>query len=407
MGTLHARRSNLLSALLGGVVAVALGAILIVTGALHGTTTTRTVVEQLPLASGRSTGATGTGGLSINDIYRRVSPGVAFVQAKVIQSSDSPFGQQQQQGIATGSGFVWDGAGHVVTNAHVVEGAGPGDVQVRFGTGQFVSASIVGRDVSSDIAVLKIDPTKVKLTQIPVGESGRLEVGDPVVAIGNPFGYDDTVTQGIVSALQRQIEAPNNFQIDNVIQTDAAINPGNSGGPLLNSAGQIIGINSQIATTGSNGSVGIGFAIPIDLAKGLVPTLISKGSVQHAYVGVTTTDVTPQLSGQLGLPVSQGALIQDVVPSGPADRAGLRGGAPRADLGLSVGGDIIVAVAGKPVHSAADIAGLIAPYKPGQQITISYYRGKTERTATVTLANRPASAPSGSGGGGGQPPLIP
>src|SRR5204863_9791101 len=223
------------------------------------------------------------GGLTVGDIYKKTAPGVAYIQATIVQTTPTPFGfPEQQPGEATGSGFVLNGDGYIATNAHVVSGAK--DIQVSFGKGDPVPAKLVGKDLSTDLAVIKVDPSKLKLTPLTLGDSGTLRVGDPVVAIGNPFGFDDTVTTGIVAALGREIQAPNNFSIDHTIQTDAAINPGNSGGPLIDQHGHVVGVNSQIATGGSSkGSVGIGFAIPINLAKKVLPALIKNGKVPHAY----------------------------------------------------------------------------------------------------------------------------
>jgi S1-C subfamily serine protease len=258
-----------------------------------------------------------------------------------------------------------------------------------------VPAKVVGKDVSTDLAVIKVDPTKVKLTPLPLGSSSALKVGDPVVAIGNPFGFDDTVTTGIVSALGREIQAPNNFSIDHTIQTDAAINPGNSGGPLLDQQGRVVGINSQIATGGDGkGSVGIGFAIPIDLAKKVFPALIKTGRVPHAYIGVTTAALSPTIVQDLNLPADGGALIQAVEPGSPADKAGLRAGKTQTAGNLIAGGDLIVGVDGKPVATPSDVAAAIGDDKPGDQVTIEFYRGREKRTVTVTLADRPAKAPS-------------
>jgi S1-C subfamily serine protease len=407
------RSSNLASGVLGGVVAVVIGAILLATGAIH-TGGDKTVVEQVGSSSARPAAQISAGGHTIGQIYKQVSPGVAFIQSKVTQQSSNPFGfPDQQQGLATGSGFVIDKRGYVVTNAHVIDGATPGTVQVSFLSGQPVPAKIVGKDVSSDLAVLKVDPSKVKLVPLELGDSSKVQVGDPAIAIGNPFGYDDTVTSGIISALQRHIQAPNNFSIDNVLQTDAAINPGNSGGPLLNASGQVIGINSQIATNGqSNGNVGIGFAVPINLAKQIVPKLISNGSVQHPYLGITTASVAPPIAQDLHLPVNQGALVQDVVQGGPADKAGLQAGNQQTPDGVTAGGDLIVGLDGKPIKKPDDIATAIANDKPGQQVKITFYRGSSKRTVTVTLGNRPQTAPSdsgsqGGGGGGGLLPQVP
>jgi len=388
------RNANVISGMVGGAVAVAIGAILIATGAID-THETKTVVQQSPITQPASD--TKSSGLTVSDIYKKVGPGVAFIQADVVESNSSPFGfPQQQRGTATGSGFVLDKQGFVLTNAHVVNGGS--NIQVRFGHGDPVGAKLVGKDLSTDLALVKVDPSKVKLDPLPLGDSSKLKVGDPAVAIGNPFGFDDTVTTGIISALQRQINAPNGFSIDNVIQTDAAINPGNSGGPLLNAGGQVVGINSQIATGGSgNGSVGIGFAIPINTAKTVIPQLKSSGKVEHAYIGVTTAQVSPQAANDLNLPTSHGALVQNAVKGGPADKAGIKAGHTQtnAEGGLVAGGDMIVKVAGRTVTKPDDISAAIADKKPGDKIQISFYRGKSLKTVTVTLGTRPSKLPSG------------
>jgi S1-C subfamily serine protease len=214
------------------------------------------------------------------------------------------------------------------------------------------------------------------------------------VAIGNPLGFANTVTTGIVSALGRNIQAPNDFTIAHAIQTDAAINPGNSGGPLIDANGRVIGINSQIATSGgSKGSVGIGFAIPVDLAKTVIPSLIKNGKVEHAYMGVTTTSVTPDIAKALRLPQSDGALVQSVAAGSPASKAGIKAGTRQVQGGLVAGGDLIVGVDGRPVHTPDDISAAIADNKPGDQVQVQFYRGSTKRSVTVTLGNRPNKAP--------------
>jgi S1-C subfamily serine protease len=385
-----------LSGVLGGLVVAVIGAILLATGAID-TGKDKTIVEhQSPLA-GRAEAGTSSeaaGGLTVGDIYKKVAPGVAFIQATIVETTPSPLGfPEQQRGQATGSGFVLNAGGYIATNAHVVSGAK--DVQVSFGDGDPTPAKVVGKDPSTDLAVIKVNPSKVKLTTIPLGDSDKLRVGDPVVAIGNPFGFDDTVTTGIVSALGREIQAPNNFSIDHTIQTDAAINPGNSGGPLLDQQGRIVGINSQIATGGGNkGSVGIGFAIPINLAKKVFPELIKTGKVPHAYIGITTAPLTPTLVQDFNLPADKGALVQAVEPGSPAAKAGLRAGKTQTSDQLIAGGDLIVAVDGKPVLKPEDIATAIGNDKPGDQVTIQFYRGRVKKTVTVTLADRPAKAPS-------------
>jgi S1-C subfamily serine protease len=390
-------RSNLLAGVLGGLVVAVLAAVLLGTGAIDSGKTTTVVERQAPLASGGSSGAASAeaaGGLTVNDIYRKAAPGVAFIQATIVQTTPSLFGfPEQQRGETTGSGFVLNGDGYIATNAHVVSGAK--DIQVSFGKSTPVAAKVVGKDPSTDLAVIKVDPARTKLTPLTLGDSGKLRVGDPVVAIGNPFGFDDTVTTGIVSALGREIQAPNNFSIDHTIQTDAAINPGNSGGPLLDQHGRVVGVNAQIATGGtSKGSVGIGFAIPIDLAKKVLPALIKNGRVPHAYIGVTTAPTDPTIVRDLNLPVSRGALVQAVEAGSPAAKAGLRAGNTTTSTSLVAGGDLIVGVNGKSIATPSDISAAIANSKPGDSVTIEFYRGRAKRSVAVTLADRPAKAPA-------------
>jgi S1-C subfamily serine protease len=393
-------RSNFLAGIFGGLIVAVVGAVLLATGAIDTGTTTTVVRSQAPLVSSGSgsssqQAAAETGaGLTVGDIYKKTAPGVAYIQATIVQTTPGPFGlPNQQPGEATGSGFVLNDQGYIATNAHVVSGAK--DVQVSFGKSNPVPAKVVGKDLSTDLAVIKVDPSKVKLTTLPLGDSSSLRVGDPVVAIGNPFGFDDTVTTGIVSALGREIQAPNNFSIDHTIQTDAAINPGNSGGPLLDQHGRVIGINSQIATGGSSkGSVGIGFAIPINLAKQVLPTLIKSGKVPHAYIGITTAPLSPTVVHDFNLPVSKGALVQAVEPGSPAEKAGLRAGKTTTATSLIAGGDLIVGVNGKAINTPSDIANAIATTKPGDQVKVDYYRGHTKSSVSVTLADRPAKAPS-------------
>ncbi len=372
-------------------------AVLLGTGAIDTGKTTTVVQPQAPLASGgaseKATAEAG-GGLTVGDIYKKTAPGVAYIQATIVQTTPTPFGfPEQQPGEATGSGFVLNQNGYIATNAHVVSGAK--DVHVSFGKSDPVPAKVVGKDLSTDLAVIKVDPSKVKLTPLPLGDSSTLRVGDPVVAIGNPFGFDDTVTTGIVSALGREIQAPNNFSIDHTIQTDAAINPGNSGGPLLDQHGRVVGINSQIATGGSSkGSVGIGFAIPINLAKQVLPALIKSGRVPHAYIGITTAPLSPTIVQDFNLPVSKGALVQAVEPGSPAAKAGLRAGKTTTASSLIAGCDLIVSVDGKTINTPSDIASAIATAKPGDHVRIEYYRGRARRSVILTLADRPAKAPS-------------
>jgi len=394
--------SNILSGVIGGLIVLVIGAVLIATNLID-TGDTKTVVRQVTTT--QPTGNTsGSEGRTVRQIYEQEGKGVAFITANGVTSeSESPFGLPQQ-GTATGSGFVIDKDGYIVTNAHVVEGAD--SVTVSFSeNGEAVPAEVKGVDRSTDVAVLKVDPSKVEnITPIPLGDSSKSQVGDPVIAIGNPFGLSRTVTTGIVSGLQRQIQAPNGFTISNVIQTDAAINPGNSGGPLLDANGRVIGINSQIQTGGGQGSVGIGFAVPINTVKDELSKLKAGESVERAYLGVQMQRVDSQLAEDLNLPVDHGALIVSVTPDSPADKAGLRGGRTGTAQGVAAGGDLIVAVDGRETTTEDAVANEIAAHKPGDRVEITYYRGTDKRTATVTLDKRPANADtsgSGSGGGGG------
>jgi S1-C subfamily serine protease len=386
--------SSLLAGAAGGLLVLAIGAVLIATGVIDTSGDTREVardssgdappIETSDAAEGRRT---------VNAIYREEGRGVVSVEAEgVSSSSDSPFGLPDQGGTASGSGFVVDEDGTILTNAHVVEGAD--QVRVRFGEdGDAVDAEVVGEDADSDLAVLKVDPEGLDLVALPLGDSSAAQVGDPVIAIGNPFGVGRTVTTGIVSAVDRQIKAPSGFQIDNALQTDASINPGNSGGPLLDAQGRVIGINSQIATGGGGGgSVGVGFAVPIDTVKKLLPELRRGEEIERAYFGIEMADVTEDTAAKLDLPVEDGALIQSVEPGTAAADAGLRGGRPTADAdGVLAGGDLLTEVDGERIEAPADVAAAIADDGPGDEVEVTYYRGEDERSTTVTLGERPAS----------------
>src|SRR5215218_1059972 len=394
--------ANILSGLLGGLVVLLLGAVLIATDVID-TGDDRTVVREAPMTQTTSDDGEGR---SVRDIYRQEARGVVFVEADGVSSEESIFGTPNE-GTATGSGFVVDKDGTIITNAHVVSGAD--SVSVSFSeNGDAIDAEVKGVDASTDLAVLKIDPGEVEnLVAMPLGDSSHVAVGDPVVAIGNPFGFTRTVTTGIVSALQRQIEAPNGFPIKNVIQTDASINPGNSGGPLLDAEGRVIGINSQIATGGSQGSVGIGFAVPINTVKKLLPTLKRGEDVERAYLGVTVIGVTDELARDLNLAADEGALVQSVAKDSPADKAGLQVGNTTTGDGVVAGGDLIVEIDGKKVTSSEDVPAAILDKKPGDQVKVTFYRGDDRKTVEADLAKRPKSLDSQSSdqGGGGVPGL--
>ena len=355
--------------------------------------TTTTLVQQAPFGA-TSNANDGDAGLTAGDIYKRDAPGVVFVRSQIVQRTQSPFDfglPQEQQGEATGSGFVVDQAGTILTNAHVVNGATK--VTVQFQNKQSVEAKVLGKDESTDLALLKVDPKGLKLTPLTLGSSKGVEVGDPAIAIGNPFGLERTLTTGVISAVQRTIQAPNNFEIDDVLQTDAPINPGNSGGPLIDATGKVIGINSQIATggNGSQGSVGIGFAVPIDTAKQIIPDLKQSGRVDRGYLGIQSVTVDKTLK-DLNLPVGRGALVQSVAPGGPADKAGIRAGDLPATLDnhpIQLGGDIIIKVAGKEIRTKNDLEVAVADRKSGDRVKVTLWRAGKVKTVDVTLGERP------------------
>jgi S1-C subfamily serine protease len=394
-------RSSFGSALLGGAVVAVVGAVLLLTGAVKSSGGGTTTIEQTaaaPIVS--KTSEEGNGGNTVDQIYKADGNGVAFIESSIPPEESAeafnPFGESESQGggTATGSGIVLDSEGHILTNNHVIEGADKIEVKLGASDKEY-TAEVVGTDPASDLALLKVSAPSSELTPLTLGDSSKMEVGDPVVAIGNPFGLDRTVTSGIVSALQRQIQAPNGFSIDNVIQTDAAINPGNSGGPLINGAGEVIGINSQIETggNGADGNVGIGFAIPINTAKEVITELETKGTVEHAYLGIQGGTITPELADDLNLPVKEGVLIASVEPGGPAAKAGLQGGNTQATIGGSeivLGGDVITEADGKKITNMEQIIELVGEKKVGEEVTLKYVRDGKEKTATVKLGKRPA-----------------
>jgi S1-C subfamily serine protease len=391
------------SALLGGAVVAAFGWVAIATGLIEAQSDSSATVAA-PLAPPIDVKDSEEGNL-VNQIYRRDGQGVAFIQATRApeESAFSPFGGEPEAGgggIATGSGFLIDTEGHIVTNNHVVEGSTK--VTVKLGSENSTHpAEVVGADPASDVALLKVDLPADQLHPLALGDSSKVQVGDPVVAIGNPFGLDRTVTSGIVSALQRQIQAPNGFSINHVIQTDAAINPGNSGGPLIDSSGSVIGINSQIQTGGGgNGNVGIGFAVPINTAREVAREIEKNGKVEHAYIGITGGTVTPALAEALKLPTEKGVLVNEVVKGGPADKAGIEGGETEATIEgaqVRLGGDIITEIGGNSIGSMEDVIDAVNAAKPGEKMEITLLHGSDaeEETVTVTLGVRPDSVEEG------------
>ena len=377
------------AAVLGG--AVAIGAVAI-SGGLDSSTTVVTRTTANPSSRLGSS----SGGMSVNEIYRRDAPGVVRINATTNSTATpgtgSPFGTPQQSAI--GSGFVIDKTGHIVTNYHVVEGADI--VTVSFSNRDTVKAEVVGTDPSSDLAVLRVNTSASALTPLPLGNSDAVQVGDPVVAIGNPFGLDRTATAGIVSALQRLITAPNRFTIDHIIQTDAPINHGNSGGPLLNARGQVIGVNTQIETGGdtATGSVGIGFSVPANTVKDVVAQILRTGRVDHAYLGISGQAVASDVAGTYNLPVKFGVLVESVTNQSGADKAGLHGGQRQVVVAgetFVLGGDIIVSFDGQKISSIEELRDAVAAHKPGEKVRLVIFRGANKTSVTVTLGRQPQS----------------
>jgi S1-C subfamily serine protease len=382
--------SLFLAALVGGGAAVAIGAAL---DSDEGGTTT--VFGTVASAADSSTRINTDDTMSVQEIYQHAGPGVLQVTSTSVDSSDPFFGPQPR--VSLGSGFVIDKDGYIVTNYHVIESAR--QIEVNFSGDDRVPATIVGVDPSTDLAVLKINAQARALTPLPLGDSDAVRVGDAVVAIGNPFGLERTVTAGIVSALQRQITAPNGYTIDKVIQTDAAVNQGNSGGPLLNTQGDVIGVNSQIepGNSGSTGNLGIGFAVPSATLREVVSQIRERGKVEHAYLGVVTQPIDEVLATTYRLPVQQGVIVAEVIPGSPADDAGLKDGDRNVIFGGTsyvLGGDIVTAANGEQVASPDDLRRLIAEQDPGDAMTLDIRRGESKRTVSVTLGRRPIT-PSG------------
>jgi S1-C subfamily serine protease len=388
------------SALVGGAVVAAFGWIAIAAGWIKADGDGSAVTVSQPLATPiEADSQEGGDGNVVNQIYRRDGQGVAFISAKRLApeaQNFGPFSEPEGGGsaTATGSGFLIDTEGHIVTNNHVVEEAE--EVEVKLGSSdKTYEAEVVGTDPATDVALLQVDAPADSLHPLSLGDSSKVQVGDPVVAIGNPFGLDRTVTSGIVSALQRQIEAPNGFSISHVIQTDAAINPGNSGGPLIDATGSVIGINSQIQTGGSNGNVGIGFAVPINTAREVVQQIEENGEVKHAYLGITGGSLTPELARALKISEQEGVLVNEVVKGGPADEAGIKGGDTSATIegeSLRLGGDVITEVNGKKVEGMEDIINAVNSASPGEKMELTVDRDGESKQVTVKLGVRPESA---------------
>jgi S1-C subfamily serine protease len=304
--------------------------------------------------------------LAARDIYRRRAPGVVYVRAQTLPTDPSPFDAHETSGPteATGSGFVIDEDGLIVTNAHVVAAATA--IEVKLADDTSVAATPIGKDPDTDLALLRVDTDGLDLKPLPLGDSDTVQIGDPTVAIGNPFGLERTLTTGVVSALQRRLTAPSGFTIENVIQTDAAPNPGNSGGPLLDASGRVIGINSQIASGGG----GIGFAVPVNTAKQVIPQLEADGHVARAYLGIE------------GGPGPGGVLIERVRAGSPAAAAELHDG------------DVLSLLDGRPVQTLEDVSAILEQHEPGDVVGVELRSGGEARAVQATLADRPAALPA-------------
>jgi S1-C subfamily serine protease len=393
------RSSSLRAAELLGV--ALLGAVLALGGAaLIGQLGTHTTVEQVSTTPPATSPAqapvpASTHGLTPEQVYAHDGPGVVQITAtSVTQATSDPFNFLPSSPRTTqslGSGFVIDRAGHIITNDHVIAGAQK--VQVSFSGQDQIPATVVGKDRTTDVAVLKIDAHARALTPLPLGDSDAVHVGDPVYAIGNPFGLTRTLTSGLISAVGRQIVSPNNLPIERAIQTDAAINHGNSGGPLLDTDGRVIGVTSQIQTGSSSnqGNVGIGFAIPINTVRDIAGQIIAKGSVQHAFLGLNAATVTPQLKKLFNLPVAHGLLVQRVDKGTAAAKAGIQAGSTSVVVegeSYIVGGDIISKIDGKPVTTSDQLFYVILAKHPGDKVKIELWHDGSKRTVTATLGKR-------------------
>ena len=374
--------------------------VLMAVGVLPVRTRTTTVVTRQPAATGTTETSTApsSGALTPAQIYQKDSSGVVEVVSTLQTTTQGFFGPVSGQSQALGSGFVVSKQGYVLTNAHVVssDGQAASKVSVVFkGRGSqttTVAARIGGSDETSDVAVLKVDPANAPaLDPLVLGDSSAAQVGEPVVAIGNPLGFDFSLTSGIVSATDRNLQSPNGSTISNGIQTDAAINEGNSGGPLIDATGKVIGINEQIASQ-SGGNQGLGFAVPIDTAASVMSQLEKTGSVAYAWLGVSGQTISPDVANALGLHVSQGVLVASVESGSPAAKAGIRGGQAQVALQNQVyvtGGDVLTKIDGRPVSSNEQLSTIVTGHKPGDKVTVTVVRGTQTVSIHVTLGTRP------------------
>jgi S1-C subfamily serine protease len=364
-------------------------------GASNGSTVERTKVEVIE-------GLGKKGNFDPAAIFDRFSNGVVTITSLFGSAKDLASVLEGNGQAGLGSGFVVDERGDIATNAHVItQGRGKRiskarEVFVQFADGNQVPAKIIGFDANSDVGLIKVDPKGLKLVPLKLGSSSSAKVGEPVAAIGSPFGEEQSLSVGVVSATDRTIEALTEFQIGNAIQTDAAINRGNSGGPLLNAKGEVIGINSQIRSSGG-GNEGVGFAVPVDTVRRSLGQLRSGGVVRYGFLGVSSIALYPQLADQLDVPVDEGAVVADVVKGSPADRAGLEGGRKEIRFQatrVKLGGDVIIAANGRKVSRSQDLSELISRSRPGDVVTLEIIRDGERKKVRVALGARPASLPN-------------
>jgi S1-C subfamily serine protease len=368
------------------------------------TRTTTTRVQVLEQAGGDGERRRG---FDPRTIYRNEAPGVVTVISLFGgQGLDSVLGDGGGDSGGVGSGFVVSRNGEIATNAHVVT-TGEGDqirrasrVYVEFADGNQVEAKIVGHDPNADIALLKVDPKGLTLRPLPIGRSDAVQVGTPVAAIGSPFGEKQSLSVGVVSAVDRAIDSLTEFQISGAIQTDAAINPGNSGGPLVDGAGRVIGVNQQIKSR-SGGGEGVGFAVPADVVSRSLDGLREDGEVRYAYLGVQSVPLYPQLVQRFDLPVKQGAWLQGVEPTGPGEKAGLKGGHGEVRFqarAFAEGGDIITRIENRPIRDSDDLAAAVQRFDPGERVTVEIWRDGKKRDVELELGERPLKPPRESAG---------
>jgi len=362
----------------GGVTAAAL----LGTGAARDRVT-RTVVQGSSLGSAASPAG---GRATVREIYERAAPGVVLVRARSLQSGTSALDlSERSDGVASAAAFVIDREGRLLTNAHAVAGAT--DIRVTLSGDRTVPARVLGKDEETDLALLGVEPEGLDLHPLELGSSRGVQVGDPTVSIGNPYGLDRTLTTGVVSTKQRRLTAPSGFSVDNVIQTDGVLTPGTAGGPLLDASGRVIGVNSQIEADEPHDGAGLGFAVPIDTARALIPSLQAHRSVSHAYLGIQSGD-EPEALVSLGSGRA-GVRVRKVDPDGPAARAGILGD------GDVAAGDVLLSVDGDPVRSMADVDDVLSRHRPGDGIPVELWRDGARLTVQVQLSERPASVPLG------------